>query len=311
MPGEEIAAAAAKQAAKDAAMQYGIQGINVSGDMLSQRWQRKWLEKQYSVQKADALAQWNRENAYNSPKQQMQRLREAGLNPNLVYGKGADNISGQLNMPRMGQMTRSFRGVDGSQIAQLGLRAQQYEAMSVQTNNTKAITDQVLAQTLKIHAETNTEIQRLDNMIVEKEKMLADIGLTKDQRAKIQEEIESLKMRNGILKATVDDQIEGIRADVAATLQHTLLDAAQMEYIHNMSKESAQRLYEAVDTFPDRSKQIDLQNSLLEAQKLLANANTDLTEEKKAQVEKEKERLEQLMKKSTTKLNGMKSVITD
>lgn len=33
------------------------------------------------------LAQWERENAYNSPSQQMQRFREAGLNPNLIYGQ--------------------------------------------------------------------------------------------------------------------------------------------------------------------------------------------------------------------------------
>lgn len=304
MPGEEIAAAAAKQAARDAALQYGIQGINVSGDMLSQRWQRKWLEKTYETQKKDALEQWNRENAYNSPKQQMQRLKEAGLNPNLVYGKGADNISGQVNMPRMGQMQRSFRGIDGSQIAQIGLRRQQYEQMAVQTNNTKAITDQVLAQTLKIHAETNTEIQRLDNMIVEKERMLADIGLTNDQRAKIKEEIEQLKMRNAILKETIDDQVEGIRADVAATKQHTLLDEAQMQYLHGMTKESARRLYEAVQTFPDRRDQIKFQNSLIQAQTTaqtaqaeLAGENKLLSQETRLKVQQEKERLEQLIKK--------------
>lgn len=33
------------------------------------------------------LAQWERENAYNHPMQQMQRYREAGLNPNLIYGQ--------------------------------------------------------------------------------------------------------------------------------------------------------------------------------------------------------------------------------
>lgn len=33
------------------------------------------------------LAQWERENIYNSPSQQMQRFREAGLNPNLIYGQ--------------------------------------------------------------------------------------------------------------------------------------------------------------------------------------------------------------------------------
>lgn len=35
------------------------------------------------------LEQWHRENSYNKPTQQMQRLSEAGLNPNLVYGNGA------------------------------------------------------------------------------------------------------------------------------------------------------------------------------------------------------------------------------
>lgn len=33
--------------------------------------------------------QWEAENEYNSPKAQMQRLKEAGLNPNLVYGNGS------------------------------------------------------------------------------------------------------------------------------------------------------------------------------------------------------------------------------
>ena len=33
----------------------------------------------------NALADWNRQNAYNAPAQQMQRFKEAGLNPNLIY----------------------------------------------------------------------------------------------------------------------------------------------------------------------------------------------------------------------------------
>ncbi|QCS36289.1 minor capsid protein [Capybara microvirus Cap1_SP_217] len=38
---------------------------------------------------AQNLEMWNLQNEYNSPKAQMERLREAGLNPNLVYGSGA------------------------------------------------------------------------------------------------------------------------------------------------------------------------------------------------------------------------------
>lgn len=42
---------------------------------------------EYQFQKN--LEMWHRNNAYNAPTAQMQRLKEAGLNPNLVYGQGA------------------------------------------------------------------------------------------------------------------------------------------------------------------------------------------------------------------------------
>jgi hypothetical protein len=37
------------------------------------------------------VAFWNKQNAYNTPKAQMARLRDAGLNPALIYGSGATN----------------------------------------------------------------------------------------------------------------------------------------------------------------------------------------------------------------------------
>lgn len=36
---------------------------------------------------------WNAQNAYNTPAAQMQRLKEAGLNPMLVYGSGSHSFS--------------------------------------------------------------------------------------------------------------------------------------------------------------------------------------------------------------------------
>lgn len=41
----------------------------------------------YDRQRADALADWNRNNEYNLPGEQMKRFKEAGLNPNLIYGQ--------------------------------------------------------------------------------------------------------------------------------------------------------------------------------------------------------------------------------
>lgn len=55
---------------------------------------KKMAEYQYSKD----LEMWNQGNKYNSPSAQMDRLKAAGLNPNLVYGSGsaAGNTSGQL-----------------------------------------------------------------------------------------------------------------------------------------------------------------------------------------------------------------------
>lgn len=67
-------------------------GINAISSGVQNRKQRKWNEKMYKWSRRDALADWNMQNAYNSPVEQMQRLKAAGLNPNLVYGNGANAL---------------------------------------------------------------------------------------------------------------------------------------------------------------------------------------------------------------------------
>lgn len=56
------------------------------------------------------LEMWERQNAYNSPQAQMERLKAAGLNPNLVYGTGAvANNSGptpKYNTPNVDYTSR-------------------------------------------------------------------------------------------------------------------------------------------------------------------------------------------------------------
>lgn len=49
---------------------------------------REYNTEMYERQKADNLSHWHLQNDYNSPTAQMERLRSAGLNPNLVYGNG-------------------------------------------------------------------------------------------------------------------------------------------------------------------------------------------------------------------------------
>lgn len=53
----------------------------------------QWQEHMYDRQRADALADWNRNNEYNSPIAQMARLKAGGLNPALFYGGGTSGIT--------------------------------------------------------------------------------------------------------------------------------------------------------------------------------------------------------------------------
>lgn len=89
-------------AATAAAWQAGINSINQSVGTIAQGSinykTRQWNDAKLLQQRGWALEDWNNQNAYNSPTAQMERLKAAGLNPNLVYGKGADVIS--QSMPR-------------------------------------------------------------------------------------------------------------------------------------------------------------------------------------------------------------------
>lgn len=72
----------------------GIQAAGTGFNTISQinmnKQSRRYATYMYDRQRADALADWKQQADYNSPAAQMGRLKEAGLNPNLVYGNGAD-----------------------------------------------------------------------------------------------------------------------------------------------------------------------------------------------------------------------------
>jgi len=79
-----------------AGAQLASTAINAQSAANTNKKQRQWSEKMYDMQKKDAEAQWHMQNEYNTPASQMQRLESAGLNPNLVYGKGADVTGGPI-----------------------------------------------------------------------------------------------------------------------------------------------------------------------------------------------------------------------
>ena len=73
--------------------QLASQGINALVQSGMNKKTREWNEKMYGMQRQHALQDWQMQNAYNSPEQQMARLKAAGLNPHLIYGGGPGNVS--------------------------------------------------------------------------------------------------------------------------------------------------------------------------------------------------------------------------
>lgn len=71
--------------------------INAGSTANLNRKNRQFAREQYATQRAHALQDWESQNTYNSPVEQMKRLKAAGLNPNLVYGNGADAQAGSIN----------------------------------------------------------------------------------------------------------------------------------------------------------------------------------------------------------------------
>lgn len=82
------------------------------------------------------LEMWNRANVYNSPEAQMERLKNAGLNPNMVYGSGAvANSAGTL--PKYNAPTLDYNYVPPVQDSMVGSlnQFQDFQIKQAQINN--------------------------------------------------------------------------------------------------------------------------------------------------------------------------------
>lgn len=67
-----------------------VQGLfDIGGQLLSGYQSRMASKRQFKYN----MWMWNAQNEYNLPSNQMKRLEDAGLNPNLVYGHGTNTLA--------------------------------------------------------------------------------------------------------------------------------------------------------------------------------------------------------------------------
>lgn len=110
-----------------------------------------------------SIEQWNRENAYNSPAAIRQRLSEGGVNADLFYGQGAQNLAS--SSPSVTPVSAAVP----TDVSALG----QKPTVGDITNN---VVNQALAaaQIRKLGADTGKSRQETENLKVEGQILSAD-----------------------------------------------------------------------------------------------------------------------------------------
>lgn len=125
----------------------GIQAVssaaNAAATSSMNRKTRKWNEKMYALQRVHALEDWRMQNDYNSPLAQMQRLRDAGLNPNLVYDNGATHSAAPVRSVNNESWRPQAPHFDGSGIANSLMNYYNIQLQEAQTDNLR--TQQTIA----------------------------------------------------------------------------------------------------------------------------------------------------------------------
>lgn len=141
-----------------------------------QRIQNNFNKQQATTSWKRAVDMWNRQNVYNSPKEQMNRLLQANLNPNLMYGQGSvgnASSSPSPDTPRGVDLPNSYRydnGVGGL-FSSIADSINSYVSMQRQI----AEIDQLKAN--KNLTDTTANLRKLDAISREKNNAKSDVEL--------------------------------------------------------------------------------------------------------------------------------------
>lgn len=225
---------------------YGTKQANKNIDkQLAAQQRENALNRVYNLNLAKLQNKWNRqqwqmENAYNSPAAQMARMKQAGLNPDMMYGGG---VSGNLsaNSPDMTSGSPSSP-VDWSAlgskktIGDTMLQAKQLEMMDAQIDKTKeeargaGFQADILASDAKFRDAINQGSIDLTRMQIRG--INHDMQVNNVQMFKMRAETRKLNQETENLIATFDKikaEISNLDADTAYKKLRGVLDSKETD----------------------------------------------------------------------------------
>lgn len=137
---------------------------------------RRNEKKDYDKQRGHNLQDWHMQNAYNHPQAQMQRLKQAGLNPALIYGGSSGQASGSAssspsNTPMRNSQIQSPQYTEGANLLPSLSAHYDFEQKQATTDLTRkqtAVAEQDAiyraVQTLNVGAQTEKTREEIANL---------------------------------------------------------------------------------------------------------------------------------------------------
>lgn len=108
-------------------------------DFASSMWQNTQAKKAATTAYGRELAAWQLNNEYNTPAAQVQRLKDAGLNPALIYGTGSSvatgNSKGAASAPQASTPSRPKLDVLSAMSMGQDIKMKQAQTSNIEKQN--------------------------------------------------------------------------------------------------------------------------------------------------------------------------------
>lgn len=215
---------------------------------------------------------WNKQNEYNTPYAQMTRLKEAGLNPNLVYGNGSavGNSTSMASLPSQG--TKRNEPLQAPNFSQMLMQYTQLQKNAQEISNLKKAAEVMDADTelkgtqslknISESAKTDQDRQFFSDVYAQKVAQVgADLGLTNARTENVQAST-----------SKISDEINKIRQDILFSKQATRESKQRI-------LESESRVHEIAQKISESKQRIELmkaQGMNLEVQTEINRMKSDL-----------------------------------
>jgi hypothetical protein len=185
-------------------------GLSIGSGLINRQWRRKEEKGRRAYEKTQELDRrlydqlmWDKVNKYNHPLQQMSRLTDAGLNPNLIYGSSPGSAVGNAQSIAQGKQLQGMAPqyqIDNPMTPFMDTKVKQ-----AQTDNLKAdvfVKATQAQKNMKQAGKTDWEIKLAQNTFDDKlaisgaNKIITQVKAEVDRRSRVSKVLQQFTKTN-------------------------------------------------------------------------------------------------------------------